>query len=250
MKRNLGAAILILVASLVLALAGQTPAVAGDRAILDILGYSRDLRYFVYEEYGEIDGVGLAYSYIYVVDLTTGEFAGGSPFRAEADEDAQQPIADMRAKTREAAKAELATLDILFPGEIEALSGDGVIGPATEMRFGLPVYTPPGATEGDYTLSLETFDLKLSETCQARIDDRGKGFALSIAGDGSKRELHRDATLPEWRGCPTDYRLYAVVMPHEEGDLSNGVAIVAAYPFDFEGSSRRFVVVPIGEASE
>jgi len=90
-----------------------------------------------------------------VVDLTTGEFAGGSPFRAEADEDAQQPIAEMRAKTREAAKAELATLDILFPGEIEALSGDGVIGPATEMRFGLPVYTPPGATEGDYTLSLE-----------------------------------------------------------------------------------------------
>jgi hypothetical protein len=28
------------------------------------------------------------------------------------------------------------------------------------MRFGLPVYTPPGATEGDYTLSLETFDLE------------------------------------------------------------------------------------------
>ena len=127
-----------------------------------------------------MDGVGLAYSYIYVVDLTTGEFAGGSPFRAEADEDAQQPIAEMRAKTREAAKAELATLDVIFPGEIEALSGDGVIGPATTMRFGLPVYTPPGATEGDYTLSLETFDLKLSETCQARIDNRGKGFALSI----------------------------------------------------------------------
>jgi predicted secreted protein len=247
MKRNLGATILILAASLVSALAWQSPAAAGDRAILDITGYSRDLRYFVYEEYGEMDGVGLAYSSIYVVDLTTGEFAGGSPFRAEADEEAQQSIAEMRAKAHDAAKAEIATLDVRIPGEIEALSGDGVIGPATTIRFGLPVYTPPGATEGDYTLSLETFPLPLSDMCKERIDDRGKGFALSITGDGPKRELHRDVTLPEWRGCPTDYRLYAVVMPHEEGNLSNGVAIVSAYPFDFEGSSRRFVVVPIGE---
>ena len=247
MKRNLGATILLLATSLVSAFAWQSPAAAGDRAILDITGYSRDLRYFVYEEYGEMDGVGLAYSSIYVVDLTTGEFVGGSPFRAEADEDAQQSIAEMRAKAHDAAKAEIATLDVIFPGDIEALSGDGVIGPATTMRFGLPAYTPPGATEGDYTLSLETFPLPLSDTCKERIDDRGQGFALSITGDGPKRELHRDVTLPEWRGCPTDYRLYAVVMPHEEGNLSNGVAIVSAYPFDFEGSSRRFVVVPIGE---
>jgi predicted secreted protein len=118
------------------------------------------------------------------------------------------------------------------------------------MRFGLPAYGEPGATQGDYTLSLDSFDLPLSDTCQEKTGRPGQGFALSIAGDGPTRELHRDAALPDWRGCPVGYRLYAVVMPHELGDLFNGVAIVSSYPFDFEGPDRRFVIVPIGEASE
>ena len=229
-------------------LAWQSPLLAGDRAVLDIIGYSQDLRYFAYEEYGELDGIRLAYSSVYIVDLTTGDFAAGSPFKAEADEETQQPVAEMRLKSQAAAKAELGTLKIDTPAEIEALSGDGVIGPAATMRFGLPVYGEPGATEGDYTLSLDSFDLALSETCQARIGERGQGFALTLSGDGPKRELHRDGPLPEWRGCPIAYRLYAVVMPHELGNLSNGVAIVASYPFDFEGADRRFVIVPLGEA--
>ena len=75
----------------------------------------------------------------------------------------------------------------------------------------------------------------------------GQGFALSLSGDGPTRELHRDGTLPEWRGCPVGYRLYAVVIPHEPSDISNGVAIVSSYPFDFQGSARRFVIVPLGQ---
>ena len=57
------------------------PAIAGDRAMIDFIGYSQDQRYLAVEEYGVSDGVGLAYSSIFVVDLTTGEFAAGSPFR-------------------------------------------------------------------------------------------------------------------------------------------------------------------------
>jgi predicted secreted protein len=231
-------------------LAWQSPALAGDRAILDVIGYSQDLRYFAYAEYGELDGIGLAYSSIYIVDLNSGDFAGGSPFRAEADEETQQPIAEMRIKAQDAAKAGLATLKIDTPAEIEALSGDGVIGPSATMRFGLPAYGEPGATEGDYTLTLDSFDLPLSDICQEKIGRPGQGFALSLSGDGPKRELHRDATLPDWRGCSVGYRLYAAVMPHETADLSHGVAIVSSYPFDFEGSDRRFVIVPLGSPSE
>jgi predicted secreted protein len=40
----------------------QLPAITGNRTILDIIGYSQGLRYFAYEEYGEFDGIGLAYS--------------------------------------------------------------------------------------------------------------------------------------------------------------------------------------------
>jgi predicted secreted protein len=235
---------------LLCAQAWQSPAIAGDRAVLDIIGYSQDLRYFAYEEYGQLDGIGLAYSSVYIVDLSGGDFAGGSPFKAEADEDTQQPVAEMRVKSAEAAKAELARLKIDAPAEIEALSGDGIIGPSATMRFGMPAYGEPGATQGDYTLSLNSFELPLSDICREKIGRPGQGFALSIAGDGPTRELHRDGPLPDWRGCPVGYRLYAVVMPHELGDLSTGVAVVSSYPFDFEGSSRRFVIVPIGEASE
>lgn len=224
------------------------PAMAGDRALISFIGYSTDLRYLAYEEYGETDGVGLAYSGISVIDLTTGDFAGGSPFFKEADETTQQPLSEIRAAAAAAAKATLDSFGVTTPVEIEALSGDGVIGPATEMRFGLPIYgLEPGATQGDYTLSLQTFDLPKSEACDAQIGRPAQGFALSLSGDGPARELHRDTVLPAWRGCPVGYRLYAMVSPHEGSGLSAGAAIIAAYPFDFEGPSRRFLVVPIGE---
>lgn len=230
--------------ALLLVLAGLSPAAAGDRALIDFIGYSHDLRYLAFEEYGVSDGIGTAYSSVYIVDLTTEAFAAGSPFRTEVDENLQQPLGEMRAKTHEAAKAALAGLAIDTPVEIEALSGDGVIGPADTLRFGLPTYGEPGATEGDYTLSLKTFELA-SETCKEKVAQPIQGFALSLSGDGPARELHRDGTLPEWRGCPVGYRLYAVVTPHETGDLSAAAAIVSSYPFDFEGSSRRFVAVPL-----
>ncbi len=134
-----------------------------------------------------------------------------------------------------------------IPVEIEALSGDGVIGPAETLRFGLPAHGEPGTTQGDYTLTLQDYEMPRSEICDARIDRPGKGFALTISGDGKPRELHRDqGELPERRGCPVGHRLYAVVAPFGFGGLADGVVIVAAYPFDFEGSSRRFVAVPIG----
>lgn len=221
-------------------------ALAGDRAMIDFVGYSQDMRYFAYEEYGVSDGVGLAYSTITIVDLINDEVAAGSPFKTEADAATDEPLTEVRAKTHDAAKRVLDGMKIDVPVEILALSGDGVIGPANKLRFGIPAYGEPGATQGDYTLKLDDFEMPRSETCDAAIDRPGHGFALAITGDGKPRELHRDTDpLPEERGCPVGHRLYAVVTPFEFGSINNGVVIVGAYPFDFEGSSRRFVVVPI-----
>jgi predicted secreted protein len=227
-----------------------SPAAAGDRALIDFIGYSGDQRYLAIEEYGVNDGTGTAFSNVYIVDLTNGDFAGGSPFRTEADDDEQQPLAEIRNRTAKAAKAALAELTIDTPVDIDALSGDGELGPATEMRFGLPVYgLAPATTEGNYTLSLKMFDLPESATCEGSVGTARQGFILSFAGDGPTRELHHDSDkgLPAWRECPVGYRLYAVVTPHE-GGLEGAAAIVASYPFGFEGPSRRFVVVPIGAA--
>jgi predicted secreted protein len=239
-----GAAWRRIVAATCLMAAGAGPAAAGDRALLDLIGYSHDLRYLAFEEYGVNDGIETAFSNIYIVDLGNGDFTGGSPFRAEADENEQQPLAEIRARTADAAKAALGSLQVDTPVDIDALSGDGVLGPASEMRFGLPVYgLEPATTQGDYTLSLETFDIP-ETACTGSVGTARQGFALKLSGDGPARELHRDTTLPEWRECPVGYRLYAIVTPHQ-GDLSAGAAIVAAYPFGFEGPSRRFVAVPL-----
>jgi fructose-bisphosphate aldolase class II len=51
----------------------------GDRALIDLIGYSHDLRYLAFEEYGVSDGIGVAYSNIYIVDLSNGAFAGWRP---------------------------------------------------------------------------------------------------------------------------------------------------------------------------
>ena len=55
--------------------------------------------------------------------------------------------------------------------------------------------------------------------------------------------------LPGSRGCTLDYRLYAVIEPfrdyYADDFTPRRVAIVASYPFGFEGVDRRFLVVPI-----
>ena len=57
---------------------------------------------------------------------------------------------------------------------------------------------------------------------------------------------HRDTSVPAWRECSTDYRLYAVVFPYVDPEIVNAVAIVAFFPPGWEGVNRRFVAAPIG----
>jgi predicted secreted protein len=49
--------------------------------------------------------------------------------------------------------------------------------------------------------------------------------------------------LPKSRGCPTDYRLYAVVAPFQQAEPR--IALISSYPFGFEGPDRRFLAVPL-----
>jgi predicted secreted protein len=225
----------------------QSPAAAGDQALIDFIGYSTDLRYFAFEEYGIQDGSGSAYSSVYLIDLQADAWVAGTPYRAASRED-EKSLVETRHEARRAAMARIRDLKIDTPVQIAALSGDGTVGPATEMRFGFPSWGPPGATQGDYTLTLDTFDMSPTPACTETIGKPGMGYALSIKGQDVAREIHRDRSVPQSRGCPVGYRLYAVVFPYEDGEIVNAVAIVASYPFGFEGPDRRFLAVSIGMA--
>lgn len=229
-------------ASFVVLLGAMTaPALAGDRALIGFIGYSPDGRYFAFEEYGVQDGSGFPYATVYVVDLAADKWVPGSPYRtALGSEDAT--VAAARKAAQELAAAKLTALDVSTPAHLVALNGDGETGgDGHRLDFGKPGYgleEPPDVQ----SLSIETFPADSPTPCESYIGEKGLGYALFLDGE----ELHRDGRLPQSRGCPLDYGIYGVVMPADWSGAEAAVAIIATYPFGFEGPDRRFIAVPLG----
>lgn len=246
MKRSAAkAATALLGASVLLLTALAMPAFAGDRALIDFIGFSEDSRYFAFEEFGIQDGSGFAYSSIYVVDLASDSWVVGTPIRIQAD-DESVTLSQIRAEVQLQAADDIETLGIDVPVEIAALIGDGT--PKTDaqtLRFGAPAYNP-GDVSGDYELQLSSFATTAASPCKEWFSVDPQGYELVIADDGNERLLHRDTTLPRSRGCPVTYRLYGVVLPFNAGSIGDAVGIVSVYPGGFEGPDRRFIAVPLG----
>ncbi|MBD8066294.1 DUF2259 domain-containing protein [Devosia sp. PTR5] len=217
---------------------------AGDRALIDFIGYSDDARYFAFEEFGIQDGSGFAYSSVYVVDLATDSWVLGSPVKVQAEDEAE-PLWQVRAEAIEQARGFIDDFGLHTPVEIAALTGDGVAaGDGKSLEFG----TPPivgRAVSDSYGLRLSTFETTAATACVEYFGAAPLGFELTLS-QGTDRLVHRDASLPRSRGCPSDYRIYAVLMPFGAATLSNAVAIISVYPGGFEGPDRRFLAVPLG----
>lgn len=238
MRRNVvRAASALLAASLI-----TSPVLAGDDATPDFIGYSVDGRYFAFEEFGVQDGSGFAYSSIYVVDLSSDTWAKGSPFRAQAgDQNPDQPLNEVRADAMTKARSVLDALGVR--NSVDTLWVDGSRdgdGKAVAFSYG------PILSEGNYlSLTLTTSPAVSSLDCEALTGRRPVGFRLTFAQDeGEGTVRHDDAgTIPTSRGCATDYRIYGVVRPVD--NYQHYVAIIATFPFGFEGPDRRFLAVPL-----
>ena len=220
------------------------PALAGDRALVEFIGFSEDAHYFAFEEMGIQDGSGFAYANIYIVDLERDSWVAGTPVRARA-EDEDKTIADMRIKARMEAGPIIVQSKISVVADVAALIGDGAVGlDAHALSFGRPSYAA-GEVMDERQLTLETFATKSPEDCEGFFGSAPLGFALTLSGGDAPVTLHRDdGTLPQSRGCPLDYRLYAVVLPGLDAPQGGGVVIVSVYPGGFEGPDRRFLAVP------
>lgn len=246
MKPNVGRAVTGRLAASGIALMSMVlPAMAGDRALIDYVGFSQDFRYFAFEEFGIQDGSGFAYSNLYVIDLESDSWVVGTPVRFQAESE-EASLEDVRQMVADKAAGHVSEFGIGVPVEIAALIGDGVPdNPARSLVFGAPGYLP-GAVSGQYTLNLSTFTTQATSPCGEWFDIEPKGYELSIADSGTTRLVHRDQNLPRSRGCPMDYRIHSVVMPFLGATLSNAVAIISVYPGGFEGPDRRFLAVPLG----
>ena len=221
------------------------PALAGDRALVDIIGYSENANYFAFEEFGIQDGSGFAYSNIYVVNLETDSWALGTPVRVMA-QDETASLSQIRAQAQAEASETITALDIDVPAEMVALVGDGAPdADGHSLRFGAPGYEP-GAVRGEYELRLSSFRATAVAPCTEWFSVDPMGYELTISADGNERLVHRDESLPRSRGCPVTYRLYGVTLPFNAGSAEGAVALISVYPGGFEGPDRRFLAVPLG----
>jgi predicted secreted protein len=224
-----------------------SPALAGDRALIDFIGFSPDAKYFAFEEFGIQDGSGAAYSNIYVIDLENDSWLDGTPIRAQAPEgDDSENLLAIRSKANTEALKFIADNKIFVPAEIAALNGDGVID-EDPMRlafmFPIPVM---GQETASYQLEISTFTAKSPEDCADYFGNDPFGFELTVFDGSETRVLHRDEdTLPASRSCPYTYRPYAVLVPGLGGTPSAGVVIVSYTRGGFEGPDRRFLAVPL-----
>ena len=232
--------ILIALLAALIASAGR----AAERAQFDLIGYSPDGRYFAFEEYGVQDGSGFPYSTIFVIDLNADAWVAG-PFRRVADTE-EMTLASVRAWTRADVAPSISEFDVFAPGVTIALNGDGESGiDGLTLNFGVPGYSEPGHMFGEYRLALEIFKASSPLDCIAYLGDQPMGFGLILTSEGGSAEVYRDAGIPRSRGCPTTYRISALVLPFGAYDLSHAVALISVYAFGFEGVDRRFVAVPL-----
>lgn len=251
MRLSVGPAALVrLAASLFAAIALAFPAAAADRALINMIGFSEDGGYFAFEQFGIQDGSGFAYSEVFVVDLANDKWTAGTPFEVQA-EDEERSLAEVRLEALGNAQGALEQYKIGVPVEILALIGEGEYGTETGMRinWSTPSCCSAGATQAD-AQSLVIQHRGITSQDDYCMDMQPVGYILSYQNKFGERELHADGdVLPKSRGCTLDYRIHSVVQPYGEyysaGFTARRVAIIATYPFGFEGVDRRFLVVPI-----
>ncbi|GGA38016.1 DUF2259 domain-containing protein [Pelagibacterium lentulum] len=226
-----------------LAFAG--PACAGDSAQFNALGYSQDGRHFAFEQFGIQDGSGFPYADIFLIDLETDTFAGGSPFRTRIDSEMTH-VAEARAQVLMQAEESLAEFGISRPALPLVLRGDGeLVDEGLSIVYGIPSYGLD-QTRGEYALSLDIFKAPSGQDCEF-FEGGPMGFALYRETGEGREQLHRDTRVPASRNCVITYKFYGVFNPFESWDNSAAVAVLSVWSHGFEGPDRRFIALPVGE---
>lgn len=235
-----------------LKLAAAGTALAGDFAIVESLGFSRDGRYFAFRESGTRDASVHPYATVHIVDLDSGRPAPGSPFVVEiGNEEASEDMA--RAQALAKAQATLAGLDI---GARPTIS---VTDPRGELAEGV---TPDRAYEamraqasrleiegvlptGRLAVEIESSVLA-DAACAALGRDDVHGFALArVSPTGARSTVHSDRANGSERNCPARYGLAALHFYKAANAAPRLVALVAYYPRTWEEPDRRYLAIPV-----
>lgn len=228
-----------------LALLAAGPAVAGDTAQLEILGFSADGAIFAFEEYGIQDGSGFAYANRYYIDTATDSFVAGTPIRVRIDEE-MSAVDDARDEAR--ARGQSFIEDEVLRANRGITAGFNAISEYSadplRMEVNPRLVFPP--IDAPLEIRIEEIGLVAPELCEG-LTQRHVGFRLlriSHDPDTATELLHEDESVPESRGCADGYRIGAIQTFFPEGGEPVYAVLIAVRRFGFEGPDHRWIAVP------
>jgi len=220
------------------------PAMAGDMATLNVLGFSEDAATFAFEEYGVQDGSGFPYANRFYIDTASDSFLPGSPVRVRIDDETAS-VEDARAQAKAEGEAIVADAELAAnpgftagfnpPTELSADPHRIVVNPR-------PVQPPVDAA---LEFRLEEISFLATGTC-AGVTDESIGFRLlsvNASAGGVTEVLHEDGSVPSSRSCPTGYRIGGVQTYIPFQGASAVAVLIAVRNFGFEGPDHRWMAV-------
>ncbi|MCC0040283.1 MAG: DUF2259 domain-containing protein [Brucellaceae bacterium] len=219
-----------------------SPAIAGDTAELNILGFSGDSSIFAFEEYGVQDGSGFPYANRFYIDVENDAFLSGTPVRIRID-DESATLAE--ALQQAAAQGEEIVSDDELAANRGYTAGFNAITELSADPYRLAVnprpVLPPVDTPVEFRL--EEFPLP-AEGCEDLGETMGyRLLRIDVTDGGGVTLLHEDETIPTSRNCPLGYRLGAVQTVFGDQGQPSFAVLIAVRSFGFEGPDHHWIAV-------
>jgi predicted secreted protein len=222
---------------------GVQPAMAGDTAQVDILGFSADGGIFAFEEYGIQHGSGFPFANRFYIDTATDTYIAGTPIRVRID-DESATLEDARSQARDQGQS------VALDAELEAhrgwTAGWNAITELSADPHRMEVNPRPVVPPIDTPLEVRLREIPMvqPERCRDLGDIVGFGLVrVALMPDETPRTLHEDETVPASRGCPLGYRIGGVQTFFPEGGRPVFAVLIAIRSFGFEGPDHHWMAV-------
>ena len=217
------------------------PALAGDTAEINVLGFSANGGIFAFEEYGVQDVSGFPYANRYFIDTSKDEFLPGTPVRVLLDNE-NADLATARGDA--AAKSQSIVADAILSANKGYLAAFNAVTEESADPFNLlanprPIFPP---VDEPVAFKLEETAAPVPKGCEEFGEI--KGFRLIRSQPAGKSTiLHDDSSIPESRSCPLGYRLGGFQTFFPEDGPPVFAVLIAVRRFGFEGPDYRWIAV-------
>lgn len=204
---------------------------AGDKAELQLIGFSVNGKYMAFEQYGIQDGSGFPYSEIFIVDVIKNSYID-KPFKLVV-EDEQASLQTVRDKNLESAKQKLIKIGIINQNRGLIALNQPLPSKIDENKF----------EEVEFKIKNNSYILTLKETdTDKNCYDLGfeRLIELKLKNQKTKKValLQKDKKVPKSRECALGYRIHYVYVYDKYITVFLNV-----YRPGFEGANMRYMVV-------